>query len=127
MQRLHYFLNYIVDASKDLAVPEAHDTKTALFDEPGAPIIFLRLIEVLASVELDHESCLGACEVSDKVSDRELSAEPELVEPFCSQPAPQLLFRICFVTAEPAGAMVWKGDCSLVFRVTVESRKCCQR
>jgi hypothetical protein len=69
---------------------------------------------MMASVEFDCESRFGAREVRDEGSDRELSAEMKLFEPICSEPAPQLLFRIRLIAAKLASAMVSKGDGSNV-------------
>jgi hypothetical protein len=69
---------------------------------------------MMASVEFDCESRFGAREVRDEGSDRELSAEMQLFEPICSEPAPQLLFRIRLIAAKLASAMVSKGDGSNV-------------
>ncbi len=55
-QGLHYPLDDTVDVRKNLAVPEAYNAKTTLFDQLGPPLIFGRLIQVMASVELDYKS-----------------------------------------------------------------------
>jgi hypothetical protein len=83
-QGLYYSFEGTVDIGKHLAVPEAYNGKTALFDQLGAPVILGCLIQVMASVELDYKSRLRACKVRDEVSDRELSPEPELTQPLRS-------------------------------------------
>ena len=65
-------------------VPEAYDAKAMLCDQVGAPVIFSCLIQVMASVELDYESGLRACEVGDEISDCELLSEVKSVEALCS-------------------------------------------
>jgi hypothetical protein len=99
-----------IDICKHFVVPEADNPKPALFDQPGAPVIFGHLIGVMASVELDHNFRLRACEISDKVSDGELPLKPKLDQPLRSQSTPEFLFRLRLITAQSAGAMVWKGN-----------------
>ena len=50
-QSLYYSFDDTVDVRKHLAVPEAYNGKTALFDQLGAPVILGHLIQVMASVE----------------------------------------------------------------------------
>jgi hypothetical protein len=109
-QRSRNDLDDLIDAREHVAVQEPYDPKASLPDHLGAPIIFTDLIHVMATVKLDCKSRLGACEVRDKVSDRELSPELELAQPFRSEPPPNLLFRLSLLAAEPPRAMMWKGN-----------------
>jgi hypothetical protein len=92
--------------SEDFAVPEANHLVAMLLDELCAPGILRDAVEVLGAVELDYQARLRASEVRDKVADRELSAETEIVKSSGSKTRPEFLFGVGLVVTESASAMV---------------------
>jgi hypothetical protein len=79
---------------RDVIVPEADDAIAATRDLQGAGCVFVRLLRVLAAVEVNRELATGTGEVDDIRSDRMLPPKAVLARKLAqSQPHLLLGFR----------------------------------
>lgn len=82
------------------------DSAAARFQPGSSPLITRPRRRVLAAVELDDESAIGANEIRDELAERDLTAEFQPQQTPVTQARPQTLFDIGLICAEAA------RDCS---------------
>jgi hypothetical protein len=66
---------YSLEVLQHVAVPEPNDAVAVVCDLRGTPVVGLRPLGVLATIEFDHQFARGTGEVGYTAADRVLPAE----------------------------------------------------
>jgi hypothetical protein len=103
VKRLMDRFEYDLGSTQHIVVPEAQHPKTTRSEKHVSTGIVVRLLGMLASVQLDDDGSLKAREVADIGSDRMLSAEFEACQLTSAQTLPKHALRMSRVFAKGAG------------------------
>jgi hypothetical protein len=102
MQRLEDRLDNVVGSREHIVVPKTQHTKARGPQKVIPSRVIRHLLDVLASVQLNDNSGIGASEVADMEPDLMLSAEFESAQLATAQAVPEETFGLCRVSAEVA-------------------------
>jgi len=117
MQSLENCLHDASSLVQDVTVPESKDTIAFRPQEPIAMRIVRCVIEMLASVELDHDTRLDANEVADVRADHVLAPELEVIQLTTAKPAPKQALGIRKVLTQVAREIEHRLKGSIYFRL----------
>jgi hypothetical protein len=90
---------HIVEMLQHFVIPEAHNAKALLLEEPLPLFVMTDVLAVLLIIHLDDEATLDAREVGNVRSNRMLAAELATVNLPSAQLRPQLTLRHRHVSA----------------------------
>jgi len=93
-QRIVDTVEHGVRLRQHIVVPETRDAPTVAFEEASTYVIVSGVLDMLTSVELDHETSAQTCEIYEERPNRMLPAELEPGDAAISQVSPQQSFGI---------------------------------
>jgi len=96
-----YLLKNAIDILQHLVVPKPQNEIAAVFQIFGPARVLLPLFNVLSTIQLDDQLCVGAAEIDNKSVERHLSPEFQAAEAVAAQSEPQRSFGIGLLPAQP--------------------------
>ncbi|MDB5475872.1 MAG: hypothetical protein JWP49_1383 [Phenylobacterium sp.] len=107
LQRRDDLIHHAAGIPTNLAAPEAKNPKSVPVENTVANGIMLdlKIVAMLAAVDLDHQAARKAGEVEIVAAKRELAADVEAAFAQAFQPRPEQDFRLAHVAAKFAGAL----------------------
>ena len=93
------FIKHRLRPQQHIVIPESQDTISIDSQLPGSLLIVVMMIEMLATIQLDHYRRFDASEVGDVPGDRQLPPELEAAQLTATQELPQ--FALCVGPTRP--------------------------
>jgi hypothetical protein len=87
-------VQYILGPRQHIVVPIAKHTISMLLQDLRADFVCIGLLDMLSTIQLDHQLDLRANEIRDVASDRDLPSELEFRQLVQSQMPPKMPFGI---------------------------------
>lgn len=96
--------HHILRAQQHVIIPKAQHAVAFALENRAAPLVVVDRIEMLPSIQLDHQPCRHADEIHDVAGQWILTTERAATDLSQPQVMPQPTFRIGAPMTQPAGA-----------------------